>query len=110
LISDTGRNVDRATALAAKALKVKKIDWDKQMHVIVSGDTQPTGGYKVEVTGLKADKDALTVRWKLVPPAPGQPVTQARTHPAVTLLIERFDSDVTFDPAAPKSLPDKDGD
>ncbi len=101
--------MDLATALAAKMLKVKKIDWDKQMIVIVSGGTQPTGGYKVEVTDLKADDDTLTVHWKVVPPAPGQRVTQARSNPAETLLIQRFDGEVRFDPASSRSALDKDG-
>jgi hypothetical protein len=106
-IAGAGRNVDAATALAAKMLKVEKIDWDKQMIVIVSGGTQRTGGYKVEVAGLKVKDDTLTVHWKLIGPKPGQPVTQAPTNPAVTILVERFDGEVRFDPPSAKSGLDK---
>src|SRR4051794_21353614 len=39
----------QATEALAKALKVKEIDWDKQMLLVVTAGTRSTGGYKVEV-------------------------------------------------------------
>ena len=61
-----------------------------------------TGGYSVTVNKLQADDKTLTVHWKLNTPKPGQPVTQAFTHPMQTLLVERFEGEVRFDPAPPK--------
>lgn len=85
-----------------KALKVDQIDWKTQMVILVSGGAQRTGGYSVEVTKLDVRDKTLTVHWKLNTPKPGQPVTQAFTHPAQTLLVERFDGTVKFDPPAGK--------
>ncbi len=98
-----GGNIDKANTFAARTLKVEKIDWNKQMLIIISGGTQPTGGYSVELTGLKVNGDTLTVHWKLKTPRPGDIVTQALTSPALTLLVERYDSTVRFDPPAAKS-------
>jgi hypothetical protein len=98
-----GSNIDDANARMAKILKVDKIDWNKQMLLVISGGKQRTGGYRVEVTGLKVKGDTLTVHWKLVGPRPGQPVGRAVTYPALTVLVERFDDTIRFDPAEAKS-------
>ena len=103
LMGGVGSNIDDANARMAKILKVDKIDWDKQMLLVIGGGTQRTGGYLVEVTGLKVKSDALTVHWKLVGPRPGQRVTQAITRPALTVLVERYDDTIRFDPAAAKN-------
>jgi hypothetical protein len=83
-----------------KALKVDRIDWKTQMLILVSSGTRRTGGYSVEITQLDVRDNALTVHWKLNAPKPGQPVTQALTHPAQVLLVERFEGPVRFDPPA----------
>jgi PrcB C-terminal len=107
VMSGLGGNIDKATAQLAQQLKVDKIDWDKQMVLLVSGGTQRTGGYRVELTGLKVKDDVLTVHWKLMGPRPGQPVTQALTHPALTVLVQRYDDEIRFDPATAKSGVDR---
>ena len=100
-----GTDAETASAQAARMLKVEKIDWSKQMLLVVSAGTRRTGGYRVEVTDLTLSKDGtLTVKWKLNTPRPGGPVTQAITHPAQTLLVDRFEGKVNFDPPAPKKL------
>jgi hypothetical protein len=98
-----GGNVDATNTAVAKLLKVEKIDWDKQMVILISGGTQRTGGYSVELKGLKVQGETLTVQWKLNTPRPGQPVTQAFTNPGLAVLVERFDGEVRFDPPAAKS-------
>src|SRR5262249_15567416 len=90
------------TAELAKALKVDNIDWKTQMVVVVTGGVQKTGGYSVEVTGLKVKDKKLTVEWKLNTPKPGGFVTEALTHPARVVLVERFEGAVQFDPPAAK--------
>lgn len=92
----------KAAEMAAQQLKVKEIDFSKQMLIVVSAGTKRTGGYSVEVTGLEMKDKELVVKWKLNTPAPGRPVTQALTHPAQTILVEKFEGKVTFDPAPPK--------
>jgi hypothetical protein len=99
----TGENAEKQTLeRLTKSLKVDKIDWKTQMVVIVSGGVKPTGGYSVEVTGLKVKDKTLTVHWKLNSPKPGSFVTQIVTHPAQAVLVERFDGTVRFDPPAAK--------
>lgn len=82
--------------------KVDKIDWETQMVVIATGGPKPTGGYSVEITGLTVAGKTLTVKWKLTSPEPGTIVSQAFTHPGQAVLVERFEGDVKFDPAAAK--------
>jgi hypothetical protein len=86
------------TADVAELLKVKTIDWDKQMLIVVAAGTKPTSGYRVEVRTLSAKDKTLTVHWKLHSPAPGGIVTTALTYPAQMVLVERFDGPVKFDP------------
>src|SRR5262245_57768878 len=69
----------KAAEALAKSLKVKAIDWDKQMLVVVTAGTKPTGGYKVEVTDVKTKGDTMTVKYKVTPPDGF--ATQAFTHP-----------------------------
>ena len=92
---------DKASADLAKALKVESIDWKKQMVIVISGGQRPTGGYSVEVKSLEVKDGKLIVNWKLNSPAPGSIVTQALTHPALTILVDRIDGDVVFEPKAP---------
>jgi hypothetical protein len=90
------------TADTASLLKVKAIDWDKQMLVVASAGMKPTGGYRVEILNLPVKDGTLTVRWKLNSPPPGGIVTQVITYPAEMVLIERFAGTVKFDPPAKK--------
>jgi PrcB C-terminal len=86
-----------ATGSLAKELKVKDIDWTKQMVVVVSGGSQRTGGYRVEVTALEIKDKTMTVKWKLH--APKGIATQSFTHPAEAVLVPKFAGKVVFDPA-----------
>jgi hypothetical protein len=91
-----------AAATLARAFKVDGIDFKKQMVVVVTGGVQRTGGYSVEVTGIDLKDKTLTVHWKLNTPKPGSFVTQALTHPAQAVLVERSEAEVKFDPPAKK--------
>lgn len=84
----------------AQLLKVKGIDWNKQMLVVVAAGAQPTGGYSIEFLSLPARDRKLTVNWRLNRPADGAVVTQAITYPAQMALVERFEGPVKFDPEA----------
>jgi hypothetical protein len=108
IMAGLGGNIDKSLDRVTKMLKVDKIDWNKQMLLIISGGRQRTGGYRVELTSLKVKGDELTVRWKLIGPRPGQPVTQNLSYPAVTLLVERYDETIRFDPTVAKSVSEKD--
>jgi hypothetical protein len=94
-------DAEAATASLAKSLKVDKIDWKKQMVIVISAGQKPTGGYSVEVKSLEVKDGKLVVNWKLNSPAPGSIVAQVITHPGLTILVDRFDGDVVFDPKTP---------
>ncbi|HEY7311422.1 MAG TPA: protease complex subunit PrcB family protein [Gemmataceae bacterium] len=94
------------TADVVSLLKVKAIDWDKQMLVVVTAGMKRTGGYRVEILSLPVKDGTLTVRWKLHSPAPGDIVTQAITYPAEMVLVERVAA-VKFDPPAKAEGKDK---
>jgi hypothetical protein len=89
-----------ASEQLAKALKVAKIDWDKQMVVVVSAGTKRTGGYRVEIQGAEVRGDKLTVQWVLHSPRRDQPVTQSLTYPAQAALLTKFAGPVAFSQAA----------
>jgi hypothetical protein len=90
------------TGGVAGLLKVKTIDWDKQMLVVIYGGEQPTGGYSVKLKSLETKDGKLIVHWKLNSPPPDAIVTQALTYPELLILVDRFDGDVVFDPPAKK--------
>ena len=97
---------DKASANLAKTLKVNAIDWKTQMVVVISGGSQPTGGYSVDVKSLEVKDGKLTVNWKLNRPGPETIVTQAFTMPSLAILVDRFEGEVLFNP---KSAPSKIG-
>lgn len=82
-----------------------EIDWSKHMLVVCTGGAQRTGGYRVEVQVVYTKGETMTVRWKLHVPKPGSFVTMAFTHPAETVLVEKFAGTVVFDPAMAKPEP-----
>jgi hypothetical protein len=94
-------DADKATVAAAKMLKVDAIDWTKQMLIVISGGTQRTGGYSVEAKSLEVKDGKLVVNWKLNTPAKDAIVIQVLTNPALTILVDRFDGDVIFEPKSP---------
>ncbi len=96
------KDADQATANLAKTLKVQAIDWKTQMVIVLSGGTQRTGGYSVVVQSLDVKDGKLTVNWKVKGPPPGSIVTQALTMPSLTILVDRFEGEVVFNP---KSAP-----
>jgi hypothetical protein len=91
-----------ATEDVALLLKVRGIDWNKQMLIVVAAGAQPTGGYRVEVQSLAVKDGLLTVSWKLHKPAADTVVRQAVTYPAQMALVERFEGPVKFDPPKEK--------
>jgi len=97
-----GGDPDRISVDVAKILKVDSIDWNKQMLIVISGGEQPRAGYRVERKKLDIHKYKLTVHWALVEPSTPAKGKQVPTTPTWTILLERFDGDVVFDP---KSAP-----
>ena len=95
-LAPDGRSQTQATRTLAEALKVKDIDWEKQMVIVVTAGAKPTGGYSVEVLGVEAKDRTITVRWKLNSPGPGSIVTQALTHPGQAVLVDQAEGEAKF--------------
>lgn len=102
VIPANGKDGKQLTQMAAAQLKVKTIDWDKQMMIVTYAGEKPTGGYSVDLKSLEVKDKMLIVNWKLNSPGPDDLVTQAITHPELVILVDRFDGQVVFDPPALK--------
>jgi hypothetical protein len=97
---DKGEEAEKAaTAKLAEALKLDAIDWSKQMVICIDGGTRPTGGYSVDVISATVQNNKLTIYWKLTTPKAGEPVTQVVTHPQRTIVVDRYEGPVDFNPA-----------
>jgi hypothetical protein len=83
------------TGEAAGLLKVRSIDWTKQMLVVVAGGLQPTSGHRVEVVGLKRTGDVLTVSWKLHKPVAAR--QEVFTYPVNMALVPAHKGKVAFE-------------
>jgi hypothetical protein len=88
-----------AGAELAKALKVDRIDWQKQMLVAVTAGVKSTGGWTVEIVSVRAADKIAAVHSKVN--APKGAVTTAFTHPGQVALVERFDGKIVFAAAEP---------
>lgn len=91
-----------AVADTIKLLKVKGIDWDREMLVVVMAGAQRTGGYRVDIESVRVKDGTLLVGWKLHPPAADAVVTQAISYPGQMALVDHFHGRVQFDPPVEK--------
>jgi PrcB C-terminal len=84
------------------AFNTKKVDFEARMLLLVVAGTQPSRGYRVEVTRVERDREgkALRVHWKLHPPPAGPAVAPVPTHPAAVVLLKRFDGEVKLEAPA----------
>ena len=78
-----------------KALKVKAIDWDKQMLLVVTAGTKRSGGFRVEITDVKSKGDTLHVSYKVTPPKGA--ATRAVTHPGAVVVVPKHKGKVVFE-------------
>lgn len=89
-----------AVAAVAKLLKVPEIDWQKQMLIVVTAGSKPTGGWKVNIDSVKLEGKEMKIEWHATPPK--GIATQAFTHPGQVILVERAEGKATFVEAAKK--------
>jgi hypothetical protein len=87
---------EEATRHLAADMKVKAIDWNRQMVVIILDGRKGSGGYRVEVTGLKVTKGTLTVSWKVR--ASKEEGRDVITYPSLAVLLPKHTGKVVFDP------------
>lgn len=86
-----------------KMLKVEKIDWTRQMLVVVTAGVKPTGGYRIDITSVQQGDKEVVIHWSVTPPKGF--ATQAFTHPALIALVERGEGTPRFVQAAAPGRP-----
>jgi hypothetical protein len=86
---------------AARLFKVKTIDFDKQMLIVVSAGDKPNSGYKVSLSGLSVESGKLKVAWKVIAPGKDDITLAVITNPGIVALVDRFAGKVVFDPPLP---------
>ena len=77
------------------------VDFAKTMVVAVFLGSRPTGGFGVEITGVRTEGDATIVRWSERKPAPGQMASQVITAPSFIATVPRRDGPVRFEKVEP---------
>jgi hypothetical protein len=97
---DPSFTAKEASREMAADLKVKEIDWGKQMVILVMPGAQPSGGYRVEVASASVEKGVMTVKWKLHKPKGAAPA--AESYPSEAILVPKHAGKVVFDPPIKK--------
>lgn len=75
------------------------VAFEQTMMVGVFLGNRPTGGYRVEITGVRKEGEALIVTWREVAPAPDVTVSQTVTTPFAVAGVPRHDGPVRFEKA-----------
>jgi hypothetical protein len=73
------------------------IDFTKQMAVAIFLGSRPSGGYRVEITGVRTEGNTLVVQWSEAGPGPGQMAAQVMTSPAHIVTVPRHTGEVRFE-------------
>lgn len=74
-------------ALGASALAAMEVDFVKEALLVVSLGERPTGGYRVDVTGVRRLDRTLILQITARRPGPNEGVTLAATHPFAAAVI-----------------------
>jgi VWFA-related protein len=77
------------------------VDFGKQMVVAVFLGTRPSGGYQVEIAGVRQEGNTLVVQWSERRPGPGQMAAQVMTAPAHIVAVPRHEGEVRFEKTGP---------
>lgn len=75
------------------------VDFSKEMVVAVFLGSRPSGGYQVQITGVRSEGDTLVVQWREARPGPGQVAAQVLTAPAHIVTVPRHAGQVRFEQA-----------
>ena len=113
LNSDMMSGIDRAEQLVARTAaewqslwqrhapgrSAPTVDFAKSMVVAVFLGSRPSGGFQVEITGVRTDGKTLVVQWAERRPAPGQMAAQVLTAPSHIVTVPRHAGEVRFEKA-----------
>jgi VWFA-related protein len=75
------------------------VDFNKNMVVAVFLGSRPSGGYQVEITGVRTNGKTLVVQWAERQPGPGQMAAQVMTAPSHIVTVPRHEGEVRFEKA-----------
>jgi VWFA-related protein len=75
------------------------VDLAKQTVVAVFLGSRPSGGYAVEITGVRQEGGDLVVQWAERRPSPGQVAVQIMTAPSLIVAVPRHAGQVRFEKA-----------
>jgi hypothetical protein len=75
------------------------VDFSTHTVLAVFLGTRPTGGFDVEITGVRQDGAVTVVEWVERRPAPGQLAAMVLTSPAHVVAVPRITGDVRFEKA-----------
>lgn len=83
---------------AVPVKEVPRVDFDKEMVVAVFLGEKPTGGYKLEITGIDEDrgKGQLRIVLRESKPPVGSIAIQALTQPYQIVRVKKSDLTTTF--------------
>ena len=72
------------------------IDFDREMIVVASLGTRPSGGYDVVIDGAEQDSTGIQISIRVATPAAGCPVSAVTTQPIDLARIAASDQPVRF--------------
>lgn len=73
------------------------VSFDETMMVGIFVGNRPTAGYRIEVTGVRREGDAMVVSWREVEPGADVAVNQTVTTPFALAAVTRHDGPVRFE-------------
>jgi hypothetical protein len=83
----------------APGRNVPAVDFSKSMVVAVFLGSRPSGGYQVQITGVRSEGNTMIVQWTESQPGRDQVAAQVMTAPAHIVTVPRHAGDVRFEKA-----------
>ena len=78
---------------------VPAVDFNTNMVIAVFLGSRPSGGYQVQITGVRAEGNGLVVQWSEARPGPGQVAASVMTAPSHIVTVPRHGGEVRFEKA-----------
>lgn len=84
------------TSIASPPPALPKVDFGKQVVIVLTSGEKMTGGYTIEVTKVEVKKDAVMVYYKETKPKPANFTIQVLTQPYHFIRIDKPKLPVKF--------------
>ncbi len=86
----------------------RELETAHEMAVVIEIGGRRTGGFRAEITGVRAEEGKLVIDYREHVPAPGMMVMQVLTAPWVAAVLTRSDLPVVFRRVGPAGRPVQD--